>query len=121
MQKSNRSRGIVVAYSSFIALAASFVMGGMLLSPSEPGSAVFVGLSLPRLVLASGLFAILLFFSFLSIKALSDRAWAETTFERWFGNTPLSGVILWSAAIGFLIGWIGCFLPAYRAGILSIH
>ena len=108
-------------YSSFLALAAIFILGGMLLSPSEPGSALILGLSLPRLILASGLTIALAFFAFLAVKAFRDRAWAERALEEWFGGSRISQLIAWSAGISFGLGWIGCFLPFYRAGILAIH
>jgi hypothetical protein len=93
----------------------------MLVSPSEPGSRVFLGLSLPRLVLATGLFTAFLFFAFISIKALTYRKWAENVSERWFGRTRLGVGIAWLSGISFGLGWIGCFLPFYRAGPLAIH
>jgi phosphatidylserine synthase len=112
---------IFFVYSSFVAVLAMLIVGGMLLSPSEAGNALFLGLSLPRLILSSGLTATFLFFAFLSIKAFKDRTWAERIFERSFGESRISKVITWLAVFSFGFGWIGCFLPAYRAGILAIH
>jgi hypothetical protein len=110
-----------LVYSLFVALSALFVLGGILLSPSEPGSALFLGLSLPRLVLALGLFIAFIFFALLSIKSFRDREWAKKTSERWFGEGRISRGISWLAGIIFGLGWIGCFLPFYRAGILAMH
>jgi hypothetical protein len=108
-------------YSSFVAVVAILILGGMLVSPSEPGNSLFLGLSLPRLILASGLVITFLFFAFLSIKALKDHEWAERTFEQCFGKSRISQVITWLVSISFGLGWIGCFLPAYRAGTLAVH
>jgi len=121
MQKTRESWKIIFIYSSFIALVASFILSGMLLSPSEPGSALFLGLSLPRLILALGLLIALIFFVSISIKSFKDREWAEGTLEQWFGGSRISKRISWLAGIGFGLGWIGCFLPFYRAGILAVH
>jgi hypothetical protein len=121
MQNSNTLRGILIAYSSFLALTAILILGEMLSSPSEPGSAILLGLSLPRLVLASGLSVIFVVFMFLCLRALRDHTWAERTFERWFERSSIRRAIFWLAAIGLGIGWIGCFLPAYRAGPLGVH
>ena len=84
-------------YSSFIAIVSIFIFVGMLLSPSEASNSLFLGLSLPRLILASSLAIAFTFFAFLSLKALKDREWAEKTFEQWFGGSRISKVIAWSA------------------------
>src|SRR5215213_2051531 len=121
MQNTNGSQGIIVAYSSFLALAAIFILGGMISSPSEPGNALVFGLSLPRLILALGLFAVFVFFAFISFKASKDPAWTKTVFGEWFGKSRLSRMVAWLAGISLGLGWIGCFLPAYRAGPLGVH
>ena len=121
MHKIKEAWNLFFLYSSFLAFAAIFILGGMLLSPSEPGSALILGLSLPRLILALGLTIALTFFAFLSIKAFRDRAWAERALERGFGGSRLSQVITWFAGIGLGLGWLGCFLPFYRAGVLAVH
>src|SRR5215211_543316 len=121
MQKPKTSRIIFFTYSSFLAILAILILGGMILSPSEPGNAVLLGLSLPRLILAAGLFLTFVFFTFLSIKALTDRAWADRVMEQWFGESQLRSIITLLAGIGFGLGWIGCFLPFYRAGFLAVH
>ena len=121
MQKIKESWNLFFIYSSFVALITIFILGGMLLSPSEAGNAVFLGLSLPRLIIASGLAIAFIFFVFLSIKALRDHAWAERMLEQWFGGSRISKGITWLAGISFGLGWIGCFLPFYRAGILAVH
>ena len=121
MQRFNNSPGIFFIYSFLIAIAAAILLGGMLLSPSEAGNAILLGLSLPRLGLALGLLVALIFFGWIAMKALRDQAWASRIFERWFGETPLSPLITALAGISFGMGWIGCFLPFYRAGLLGSH
>ena len=121
MTKLKGSWDLLLVYCLFVALSALFVLSGILLSPSEPGSALFLGLSLPRLVLAAGLFIAFIFFAFISIKSLRDREWAEETSERWFGEGGISRGISGLAGISFGLGWIGCFLPFYRAGVLAVH
>src|SRR5918994_128293 len=121
MQKFKEPWNIFSIYTACVAVIAILVLSGMVLSPSEPGSSLFLGLSLPRLIFAAGMFIALSFSTFLSIKALSDRRWAENTSEQWFGKNRLGQVITWLAGIGFGVGWIGCFLPFYRAGILAVH
>jgi hypothetical protein len=121
MQKPKETWNLFLIYNLFLAFVAILLIGGMILSPSEPGSSVFLGLSLPRLLLASGLFIVLPFSAFVFIKALKDRAWTEQTFERWFGKNRLGKSIAWLAGICFGLGWIGCFLPFYRVGLLGVH
>jgi hypothetical protein len=121
MLKFKASWNLFFIYSSFIALLAIFILGGMLLSPSEPGSALFLGLSLPRLLLAFGLLIAFIFFASTLVKSFKDQEWAERMVEQWFGESRISKGITWLAGISFGLGWIGCFLPFYRAGVLAIH
>ncbi len=121
MQKLKTSWPFFFIYSSFIATIAILILGGMLLSPSEPGNALLLGLSLPRLMFASGLLIAAFFFAFLAIKAGKEPVWAERILENWFGKSRIGRLITWIAGISFGIGWIGCFLPIYRAGLLAIH
>jgi hypothetical protein len=121
MQIFNGIRGMLFAYSSFLALTATLLLAGMLVSPSEPGNTLFLGLSLPRLVLAAGLFSAFVFFTWIAVKAITDRSWAERVFDRSFGEGRLRSLITWGARISFGLGWIGCFLPAYRTGFLGVH
>ena len=121
MQNLRGPRGIFFIYSSFVAFVAIFLLGEMLLSPSEPGNALIFGLSLPRLILALGLLVGFVFFAFLSLKVLRDANWGERTVEEWFGRSRRGRAMSWVASIGFGLGWIGSFLPAYRAGPLSVH
>jgi len=93
----------------------------MLLSPSEPGNAIVFGLSLSRLVLALAFLSAFLFFAGLFFKAARSPDWAEQILEQWFGGGRFSKWLAWAAGIGLGVGWIGCFLPSYRAGILGPH
>ncbi len=121
MQTPQVSQKFFLIYSASVAILAILILGGMVSSPSEASSRLFLGLSLPRLTIAGGLFAAFLFFVFLAVKALRDRSWAERTVEQWFGTSRLGRGIAWLSGIGFGLGWIGCFLPFYRAGILGMH
>src|ERR1044071_7432713 len=121
MSRLKTSWNVFFIYSSFIALVAIFILSGMVLSPSEPGNALFLGLSLPRLILVLGLLVAFILFALISVKSFQDRAWAEGTLEQWFGGSRISKAITWIAGIGLGLGWIGCFLPFYRAGILAVH
>src|SRR5688572_16295232 len=118
MQKLKRFQGILSVYTSFVAIAALLVLRGMLLSPSESDSAIFLGLSIPRLIFSRGLLIIFLFFTAITIKALRNQSWAEKIFEEWFGGGRFSRVTIWTAALSLGLGWIGCFLPPYRVGTL---
>ena len=121
MQKFTESWKVFLFYSLFLSVVAILILGGMILSPSEPANSLFLGLSLPRLIFAGGLFIAFLSFTFLSIKAVKNRAWAENVSEHWFGKSRLGQGITWVAGVSFGLGWIGCFLPFYRAGILAVH
>src|SRR5690349_13352656 len=121
MQNIKEPWKFLFVYNSFIAIVAIFILVGILLSPSEVSNSVFLGLSFPRLILASALVIAFVFFAFLSLKALRDHEWAEKSLEQWFGGSRISGVVAGLAGISFGLGWIGCFLPAYRAGSLGVH
>jgi hypothetical protein len=121
MQKFRESRNFFVIYNSFLAILAILIVGGMILSPSEPGSSIVLGLSLPRLLLAAGLTVVFIFFMFLAVKALREAGWADQLSEQWFGRNRLGMGMIWLATIGTGLGWIGCLLPSYRAGPLAIH
>ena len=118
MRKLKRSQGILLAYTLFVDIASTFVLRGMLLSHSEPGNAVFLGLSIPRLIFSVGLLIIFIFFTSITIKTLRDQDWAERTLEGWFGGGHFTRVTIWFAGISLGLGWVGCFLPPYRVRIL---
>ncbi len=119
MQKFEGSQRVLLAYTLFVAILSIFVLRGMLLSPSEPESAIFLGLSAPRLIFSLGLFTTFIFFTLLAIKALRNQAWTERTLEKWFGGGRSSRILTWFAGISLGLGWIGCFLPPYRVGIVN--
>lgn len=110
-------RGVLFIYSSFVAASAALVLGGMLSSPSEAERAVAFGLSMPRLAIALSLLAAFILFAWLAFRALAaDQSWSERFVEKWFGGQRASQWTGWLSGIGFGLGWIGCFLPAYRLG-----
>ena len=116
MRKFKGSQGILVAYTLFVVIASMFVLRGMFLSRSEPGNAIFLGLSIPRLIFSLGLCIIFIFFTLITIKAVRDQGWAERTLEEWFGGGPASRITTWLGGISLGLGWIGCFLPPYQVG-----
>ena len=75
-EKLKTPQGIFVFYSSFVAFASVLVLSGMLLSPSEPGNTIFMGLSLPRLIFALGMLIMFGIFTSITIKAWRNQAWA---------------------------------------------
>jgi hypothetical protein len=115
MQKFQSSQKIFFLYSALLALCAILVLASLLKSPSEPGNAVFWGLSFARLILAFSLVSAFLFFSWLTLKSAKDQAWAEKIFEEWFGGGRFSRVTSWLGCISFGLGWIGIFVPKYYA------
>ncbi|MEO8357169.1 MAG: hypothetical protein ABI621_14760 [Chloroflexota bacterium] len=121
MQNSKSRRGIFLVYTAFVAFCSILIVAAMFRSPSEPGNAVFLGLSLLRLVFASGLLVVFVFFVMLFMKGIKDREWVDRTLETWFGGGRFSKATAWLAGIGLGLGWIGCFLPSYRAGLLGNH
>jgi len=68
-----------------------------------------------------GLFFVLVLYMTMGFKAAKDQAWAEMFLERWFERKGVSKRIGWLAAISFGLGWIGCFLPEYRMGVLKSY
>ena len=115
MQRTREVWSFFLIYSLFIVIAAILILGEMIASPSEPGNSLFLGLSLPRLVLALVLLIAILLFTYLASKSIHDHDWAERISGRLFGGSRLGRTILWFTGISFGLGWIGCFLPFYRA------
>jgi hypothetical protein len=116
MQKFKGFQGTLLIYASFVAIISMLVLGRILSSPSEPGSAIFLGLSIPRLIFSLGLLITFLIFTAITIKALRNQSWAGKMFEEWFGGGRVSKVTIWIAGISLGLGWVGCFLPPYRVG-----
>jgi len=118
MQKFRSARGILFVYGSFVAISSILTLNETLASSSEPGNAVFFGLSIPRLLFALGLLIAFFLFISITVKVLRHQEWAEKILEEWFGTGRFSKVTTWLAAISFGLGWIGCFMPSYRVGTL---
>ncbi len=121
MQKLKRSQGLLLAYGSSMAIISILVLSGIFLSPSELVNTIFLGLSLPRLIFVFGLLLAFIFFALLTVKALHDSNWAEIFVKRWFDGGVISQRLAWFAGLSFGLGWIGYFLPIYRAGILTAY
>ena len=118
MQNFKKPKNILVLYSSFIATSSAIVLWSMLSSPSEAERAFLLGLSIPRLVIASGLSLAFILFVIIAIKAFNNQIWAKQFIEKWFREKGLSRVTGWLSGISFGLGWIGSFLPEYRMGPL---
>lgn len=119
MQKPVGFRAIFLSYTSFVAICSLIIIGGMLSSPSEPGSSILFGLSLPRLVLAFGLLCAFIFYFYLFLRSLRDAPWTDRTLELWFDGGRFSKGLAVLTGVSLGLGWIGCFLPSYRAGFLG--
>lgn len=120
-RKSMNSAGPFLFFCSLIAASSISVLISMLVSPSEPGNSILFGLSLPRLVFAGGLLFVFVVAVALWVRGFRNQPWAEQILERWFGHGRLSKATAWIASIGFGLGWIGTFLPTYRAGFLMSY
>ncbi len=120
IQKIRNSAGPFLVFCSLGAVSSIFVFIWLLLSPSEPGSSIILGLSLPRLLFACGLLAVFTSFMALLINGFRNRPWAEKLQDQWFGGGRSSNVTTWLAGVSFGLSWMGYFLPAYRTGAL-IH
>ncbi|HXD11623.1 MAG TPA: hypothetical protein VN653_16280 [Anaerolineales bacterium] len=59
---------------------------------------------------------VLVFYTSMALKAVRGRVWAGRFVERWFERKDISQRIGWLGGISFGVGWLGCFLPAYRVG-----
>jgi hypothetical protein len=121
MQKAAGSWIVLPIYTFSIALCSLILLGAMFLSPSEARNTVFLGLSLPRLVIAAGLLFAFILFSLIFFKAYTNHKWAEQVIRQWFSDGRFSRWLGVLAAIGLGLGWIGFFLPDYRAGVLGPH
>lgn len=116
MQNPKKRQRVLTIYGSFMAVCSLLVLGGILLSPSEPGNTILFGLSTPRLIFALGLLVIFFLFAFIATKSIRNRDWAEKIFNQWFGKSRFSDALVWISGISFGLGWIGTFVPAYRLG-----
>jgi len=121
MQKSNLSQRIILIYVLSIATASILLLSWMFLSPSELGNSVFLGLSLSRSIIAFGFVAAFVFFAALSWRTIKDQRWADWFLAQWFGGGIRSKSLAWLACISLGLGWIGCFLPDYRAGAFGAY
>ncbi|HSJ88506.1 MAG TPA: hypothetical protein VK909_14945 [Anaerolineales bacterium] len=121
MLKATISQKVILAYSFFIVVVSIFLLGGMFRSPSEPQSSIIFGLSLLRLLIAFGFLIAGIFFAALGFKAFQDQKWAETFLEWWFGEGPFSKAFFWLAGVSLGLGWVGCFIPSYRVGLLRAY
>lgn len=121
MRNANNSQKLILAYSFVLAFSALLLIASMFLSPSEPGNSIFLGLSLSRLALVLVLFSALILLTALFFKALRDSEWTEGLLEGWFGGGRFSSLLAWLTGSVFILGWIGTFLPWYRAGLLGPH
>lgn len=119
MANIKRSPFVFFIYCFLEVFASIFVLGVILSSPSEAGRAIFLGLSFSRWIMVLGIFIAFLVFAFLAFRGYRDQAWAEQTLTLWFDGGRFSRVTGWFIGISLGLGWIGCFLPAYRTGALS--
>src|ERR1051326_9116291 len=119
MHNFKKSQIILVSYSGFIAIAAALVIGNMLLSPSESGSVLVLGLSTPRLVMVIGLLFAFILFGLLTVKSYKGPIWVESFLDEWFSGGIVSQRLLWLSGISFTLSWIVCFLPVYRVVTLA--
>ena len=116
MQRLERSQGLLLAYGSFVAFSVLVVLRQIIASPSEPANAILFGFSTLRLAMVIGLFFVSVFYAAIALRATKDQVWAERFLERWFEGKGISRVTGWLGGISFGLGWVGCFLPAYRMG-----
>src|SRR5829696_5014918 len=99
MKKFRNSAGPFHFFCALVAGSSIFIFIRMLLSPSEPGNSLILGLSLPRLIFACGLLiAFIVSITFL-IKAFNNQQWAERMWEQWFGGGRSSISTAWLASI----------------------
>jgi len=119
MQNFRQSQGILFIYSLFVVVTAAVILAEVTSSPSEAERAVAFGLSIPRLAIALSLLAALILFAWLGIKTFRDQVWAEQFMNTWFKGEKFSRWTGWLSGISLGLGWIGCFLPAYRLGAWS--
>src|SRR5215211_6667350 len=101
MQKRRNAVGPFHFFCSLVAGSSIFVFIWMLLSPSEPGNSVILGLSLPRLIFACGLFFTFIVSMAFLIKAFSNCQWAERILEQWFNGGRFSRLTAWIAGLSF--------------------
>jgi hypothetical protein len=85
---------------------------------SEHESAVLLGLSLPRLILAGGVLLAVLLFAFWTLKMFLDVGWVtrlEVTLKKWL---VASGWLLPAAcALGIMVIWSGWLLIVFNSGL----
>jgi len=105
--------GLLVSTGAFIAAAA------MTQIPSGPGNNFFLGFSVQRLALISGMFLAGIAAAVFSIKAYQNQTYAERVWDFAFRRESIAGAIRWGTLIVFIAGWIVSFTPSYRLGDLK--
>ena len=105
---------ILAAYSIFTSVGGFLTLAWILGTKTGSESAFLLGFSLPRILLGTGIILVALMFLGIAIRATKDHAWAEMVWDRVMRRKSVSDIVFWVAATSFMVGWIGCFLPAYR-------
>ncbi|MBL8015588.1 MAG: hypothetical protein JNK26_05380, partial [Candidatus Doudnabacteria bacterium] len=108
-----------VFYSLFLAFGELVALFSVLSSRSEGKRAFFLGYSLEKILLGTGLILLFLWFMMVIVKLIRRPDWSRYLWEKVFKNETMIAAVLWGAAIGFLVCWIALFLPYYRLGKLA--
>ena len=119
MPINTRSQRLLFTYGACVALSALVILSQVISSPSEPASAILLGFSAPRLVMAFGLFFVIGIYITLTIRVVKNQMWAKQFIDKWFGENGVSAKIGWVSGIGIGLNWIGYYLPTYRTGRLE--
>jgi len=107
---------VLSIYSILISTSAFITAVVIFRTPSDPGSVVFLGLSLQRLIMMGGVCFVGIVLTIIAVKTYWDTAWAERLWFSLFGRKFFAQIIRWGAITGLVLSWIVFFIPSYRWG-----
>lgn len=113
--KGQRPDTVLALYGILTGLGGLLTLGWVFGTKSASENAFWLGLSLPRILLGTGIILLTLLCLGVAARSIKRPAWAGMIWERVIRPRSISGRVLWIAAAGFTAGWIGSFLPPYRA------
>jgi hypothetical protein len=119
LQKTTGQDGdkMIRPFTVYLLLTAIEAFGSIaytLLIPTDPKNSVFLGYSLPRLVIAGLLLLICLFILVLAYQSWKNRFWGASIWKRFISNHPLQEILILVTVILFLSLFIAIFTPSYR-------
>ena len=114
-----RQHVLPVIYTAFLSLGALYTFVSIFRSKSEAESAFFLGYSLEKMLLGTGLLFLFLLFIALTVKLSLQPELARHFWEVVFRARSASTILIWIVFAVFISCWVILFLPYYRLAGMS--